>query len=76
MRRWLLIAVAALAACGDDKSSNQGPKDAGADAQVVDAAPDAAPDASARGFCLDKPGSIDRAPTAGLPCELYPPSSK
>lgn len=71
MRRWLLIAVAALAACGDDNDTpNQGPKDAGADAQV-----DAAPN-DPRAFCLDKPGSIEKAPTAGLPCELYPPSAK
>jgi hypothetical protein len=71
MRALFMIAVLAVAACGDN--IEPATRDAGSDADA-DAAIDAPPQAI--GPCLDRPAALAdslRAPTAGLPCELVPP---
>jgi hypothetical protein len=62
----ILVLVAGLAACGDNKSPNAPPKD---DAGVT---PDGDGPATV-GPCLDRPTDLDRPPTGQLPCELLPP---
>jgi hypothetical protein len=65
MRRLVLIAVVAFAACGDNKTP-AAREDAGL--------PDAAPDAPATAIkpCLDRPTDLPQ-PGDRLPCELLPP---
>ncbi|MEO8705506.1 MAG: hypothetical protein ABI867_36080 [Kofleriaceae bacterium] len=63
-----ILLLAALAACGDNKT--QPARD---DAGVADAAPPIdTPPPTTVGPCLDRPGDLP-TPSAGLPCELLPP---
>lgn len=63
----LMMVLAALAACGDNKHA-QVPDDA-------PVSPDAPGDATPGRLtgCLDRPGTLPAAPASGLPCELVPP---
>ncbi|MDF2696777.1 MAG: hypothetical protein K0S65_5160, partial [Labilithrix sp.] len=75
----MLGTLGTLAACGDDTS-----KGTAADGGTTNppgtsptttptALPDGAtPDAGKRS-CLDRPNTLPRSPSSGLPCELIPP---
>ena len=67
MRRLLLL-VALVAACGDNRQL------VADDAGVSDAAIDA-PGQQAVGPCLARPTDLSRPPTGALPCDLLPPGS-
>jgi len=72
MRYLILVAVLALAACGDN-TRVAAKDDAGVvtDAPAIDAGIDAPPTALAP--CLDRPTELPRPPSGQLPCELVPP---
>lgn len=67
MRRLLLTALLIFAACGDNRTPV-----AGGDAAVGQ--PDAGVDGAVVAPCaLDRPGTLERPPEGGLPCDLLPP---
>jgi hypothetical protein len=73
-RRGALAALLALAAvsCGRSKPVGMDPSDGGpADTGTAETGAEVAP--TARGGCLDRPDTLQRPPTAGLPCDLIPP---
>lgn len=57
----LLLGAGLLSSCGGDGDSDGGAQ-AGAGANPP-----------ALGPCLDRPADLPRPPSAGLPCELFPP---
>ena len=71
MRRLLLL-VALVAACGDNRQPVA--DDAGISDAISDAAIDA-PGQQAVGPCLARPTDLSRPPAGALPCDLLPPGS-
>jgi hypothetical protein len=80
--KWLLALALGVAACGGGSGNNNPPRDAGTGSDAGTPVPDAgAPDAAGGPFasCLDRPDQADtmvpRPPTAGLSCDLIPPTA-
>lgn len=80
--KWVVLLLAlGVAACGGNSGTNNSPKDAGAGSDASMPPPDAGADAAGNPFasCIDRPDQADtmvpRPPTAGLPCDLIPPTA-